>query len=82
MRWHSIGTDKQNITETNSSIFGNFCFSADLAPHIIVEQKDYSVNAAETTIDLYEENGIKSQSYHIQKSVPGRLKYLNVKDKL
>lgn len=59
-----------------------FCFFADLALHIIVEQKDYLVNVAETNIDLYEENGIKSQSYHIQKSVPGRLKYLNVKDKL
>ena len=46
-----------------------------------MEQKDYSINVAETTVDLYGENGIKSQSYHIQKSIPGRLKYLNVKGK-
>ena len=37
----------------------------------MVEQKDYSINVAEKTVELHGENGIKFQSYHIWKSVPG-----------
>lgn len=58
MRWHGIGTDKQNIAETHPSIFGNFGFLQTWPCTSFNEQKDYSVNVAETTIDLYEENGI------------------------
>lgn len=54
---------------------------ADLTQQIIVEQKDNSINVAGTTVDLYGKNGIKFLSYHIPKSIPGRLKYLNVKGK-
>lgn len=43
--------------------------------------RDYLINVTETTVDSYEKNGIKSQSYHIHKSIPGRVKYLNVKGK-